>query len=44
MGGGGAEITPFGHQVLTRYTALLATVDRAMDRELSRFADLLGPR
>ena len=40
-GGGGAEVTAFGRQVLARYAALQESVERAMDRSLPPFADLL---
>jgi molybdate transport system regulatory protein len=40
-GGGGAQVTPFGLQVLERYRAMRARVDRALDAELERFAPLL---
>ena len=41
-GGGGASVTPFGRTVLRRYRAMQARVDRAIDPELARFAELLG--
>ena len=46
-GGGGAQVTPFGrtvlarYRVLERYDAMRARVDRAIDPELERFAELL---
>jgi molybdate transport system regulatory protein len=40
-GGGGAQVTPFGRRVLARYAALQESVERAMDRSLPPFADLL---
>ena len=40
-GGGGAEVTAFGREVLSRYGALQDSIDRAMDRSLPPFADLL---
>jgi molybdate transport system regulatory protein len=40
-GGGGAQVTDFGHVVLASYASLLQRADRAMERELGRFADLL---
>jgi molybdate transport system regulatory protein len=40
-GGGGAKVTDFGHAVLASYASLLGRVDRAMERELGRFAGLL---
>ena len=40
-GGGGARVTRFGARVLERYRAMLAGVDRALDRELARFSELL---
>jgi len=40
-GGGGAQVTVFGREVLSRYAAVQDSVDRAMDRTLPAFADLL---
>ena len=40
-GGGGAAVTPFGRRVIARYRAMLARVDRALDPELERLAELL---
>jgi molybdate transport system regulatory protein len=40
-GGGGAQVTNFGREVLDRYGAMLACVDRALDPELARFSRLL---
>jgi len=40
-GGGGAVVTDFGRQVLERFAAMGRAVDRALDPELERFADLL---
>src|SRR5688572_22392062 len=40
-GGGGARVTDFGRQVLTRYRAMRARVDRALDPELPAFSRLL---
>jgi len=40
-GGGGASVTPFGEQVLSRYRAMLARVDRAIEPDLARLSDLL---
>jgi molybdate transport system regulatory protein len=40
-GGGGARVTDFGRQVLDRYRAMRARVDRALDPELTRFSRLL---
>ena len=40
-GGGGASVTRFGRTVLARYDAMLERVDRALDPEISGFADLL---
>ena len=40
-GGGGAAVTAFGRRVLERYRAMQARVDRALDPELARFAELL---
>jgi len=43
-GGGGAQVTPFGREVLERYRKLEARVERAMDRPLADFAALLSDR
>jgi molybdate transport system regulatory protein len=40
-GGGGARVTGFGRQVLDRYRAMRARVDRALDPELAGFSRLL---
>ena len=40
-GGGGAQVTAFGEQVLRRFEAMLASIDRALDPELVRFTRLL---
>ena len=40
-GGGGALVTDFGREVLARFAAMHASVDRALDPELERFARLL---
>lgn len=40
-GGGGALVTDFGREVLERFAAMHASVDRALDPELERFARLL---
>jgi molybdate transport system regulatory protein len=40
-GGGGAQVTAFGREVLSRYAAVQDSVDRAMNRTLPAFADLL---
>ena len=40
-GGGGAHVTAFGHEVLTRFRAMARAVDRAIDPELERFSRLL---
>jgi molybdate transport system regulatory protein len=40
-GGGGARVTRFGLGVLARYDAMRGRVDRALDTDLARFADLL---
>jgi molybdate transport system regulatory protein len=40
-GGGGARVTRFGLDVLARFDAIRERVDRALEPELSRFADLL---
>jgi molybdate transport system regulatory protein len=43
-GGGGAGLTDFGHRVLARYRSMLARADRALERELDAFSDLLADR
>jgi molybdate transport system regulatory protein len=43
-GGGGARVTPFGRTVLARYRALEGSVERALDRPLEAFAELLSDR
>ena len=43
-GGGGARLTPFGRRVLDRFRAMEARVDRALGRDLDRFAELLADR
>ncbi len=43
-GGGGAGLTEFGHRVLARYRSMLARTDRALERELDAFSDLLADR
>jgi molybdate transport system regulatory protein len=40
-GGGGAEVTAFGRQVLARYRAMMERIDRALDPELTAFTRLL---
>lgn len=40
-GGGGAQVTEFGRQVLERFDAMKARVDRALEPELERFSELL---
>jgi molybdate transport system regulatory protein len=42
--GGGARITPFGREVLSRYRAMRARAERALDAEVGRFAELLARR
>ena len=39
--GGGARVTAFGRDVLERYRAMHASVDRALDSELPAFTRLL---
>jgi molybdate transport system regulatory protein len=39
--GGGARVTDFGTEVLERYRRMRERVDRALDPELERFAQLL---
>jgi molybdate transport system regulatory protein len=43
-GGGGAQVTPFGRRVLARYRALETSVERALDRPLADFMELLSDR
>lgn len=43
-GGGGARVTPFGERVLARFRAMQARVDRALDRDLAAFSELLADR
>jgi molybdate transport system regulatory protein len=43
-GGGGAQVTPFGRTVLARYRALEKSVERALDRPLTEFTELLSDR
>ena len=43
-GGGGARLTPFGERVLARYRAMLEHVERALDRDLAAFSELLADR
>jgi len=40
-GGGGAQVTPFGREVMKRFRAMQASIDRALEPSLERFADLL---
>ena len=40
-GGGGAQVTDFGREVLARFRAMTGAVDRALDPELARFSELL---
>ncbi len=40
-GGGGAQVTAFGRQVMASFDAMKARVDRALDPELERFSQLL---
>jgi molybdate transport system regulatory protein len=40
-GGGGAQVTTFGHRVLDHFHTMRARVDRALDPELARFSRLL---
>jgi molybdate transport system regulatory protein len=42
--GGGAQVTPFGHEVLRRYRAMEARVSVMLDADLTAFADLLKDR
>jgi molybdate transport system regulatory protein len=43
-GGGGAQVTAFGHRVLAQFRAMQARVERSMDRDLAAFSDLLADR
>jgi len=40
-GGGGAMVTGFGRDVLRRYRSMQTRIDRAIDPDLTRFAELL---
>jgi molybdate transport system regulatory protein len=40
-GGGGAQVTAFGKQVIASFHRMQARVDRALDPELERFSELL---
>ena len=42
--GGGARITPFGREVLSRYRAMRSRAERALGAEVARFAELLAER
>ena len=42
--GGGARITPFGRQVLSRYGAMRRRAERALDAGVGRFSELLAGR
>ncbi len=41
--GGGAILTPFGHDVVKRYRAMEVAAARAVSADLGRFARLLHP-
>jgi molybdate transport system regulatory protein len=43
-GGGGARLTPFGRRVLSRFRSMQARVDRALERDLAAFSELLADR
>jgi molybdate transport system regulatory protein len=43
-GGGGAALTPFGRRALAQFRAMQSRVDRALDRDLEKFSDLLADR
>jgi molybdate transport system regulatory protein len=43
-GGGGARLTRFGERVLARFRAMQERVDRALDRDLAAFSELLADR
>ena len=43
-GGGGAQVTPFGRKVLAAYRKLEGSVERALDRPLEEFTELLSDR
>ena len=40
-GGGGAHVTDFGREVLARFRSMSRAIDRALDPQLERFAELL---
>lgn len=42
-GGGGAIVTPFGHEVLARFRALESAAQQAIAPSVARFAELLSP-
>ena len=42
--GGGAQVTPFGHDVLRRYRAMEARVSVMLEADLTAFADLRKDR
>jgi molybdate transport system regulatory protein len=43
-GGGGALVTPFGRRVLGRFRAMQRHIDRALERDLAAFSELLADR
>jgi molybdate transport system regulatory protein len=43
-GGGGARLTPFGRRVLSRFRSMELRVDRALERDLAAFSELLADR
>jgi molybdate transport system regulatory protein len=42
-GGGGARVTDFGREVLTRYRQMEATAQQAVEAEMKSFIRLLNP-
>ena len=43
-GGGGAQLTPFGHKVLATFRRLESRVERALDQPLEELSALLSDR
>lgn len=43
-GGGGAEVTALGHEVLRRYRAMEAKAEASLKREMAAFGTLLADR
>ncbi|QJR13603.1 winged helix-turn-helix domain-containing protein [Usitatibacter palustris] len=43
-GGGGAQVTPFGLQVIARFRSMQKRIDRVLTPELEAFSDLLADK